>query len=144
MTTSRPLTPPELSDLADRLRTMLAAVESGGLDATTAMRYRLEGALSALEMALGRPSSLLDDPRGPARPIGCPDRPEPIGPPDRPGTHGGPPTGPEPMEVPGLRGAFGTSCANKSGAGWLAPSRHESGERLAARRARDDERGREP
>lgn len=66
MTTSRPLSRAELSDLADRLRTMLAAIESGGLDATTAMRYRLEGALSALEMALGRPSSLLED-LGPAR-----------------------------------------------------------------------------
>jgi hypothetical protein len=44
--------------MADSIRRMLAAIEAGELTASTAMRYRLEGALAALETLLGEPSTV--------------------------------------------------------------------------------------
>jgi hypothetical protein len=61
---SKPLARAELADLADRLRKLLDAIEAGALDASTVTRYRLEGAVGALDVALGRPSTLLDNLRG--------------------------------------------------------------------------------
>jgi len=55
------LTRGEVDTLADHFRSLLSMIEAGELDASTAMRYRLEGAIAALDVALGRPSSLLDD-----------------------------------------------------------------------------------
>jgi len=40
---------------------MLALINSGELETSTATKYRLEGALTTLEAVLGRPQSLLDD-----------------------------------------------------------------------------------
>jgi hypothetical protein len=40
---------------------LVGAIEAGDLDASTAVRYRLEGAVAALDAALGRPSTLLAD-----------------------------------------------------------------------------------
>jgi len=51
---SKPLNRSEVTALADDLRRMLALIESGDLDATTAMRHRIEGALAGLEVVLGR------------------------------------------------------------------------------------------
>jgi len=51
VTTPRPLTRAELADLAERLRELLVQVEEGTLAASTAMRYRLEGAVAALDAA---------------------------------------------------------------------------------------------
>jgi hypothetical protein len=61
MGSGRPLTRAEVADLADRLRALLGQIDAGNLDATRAMRYRLEGAIAALDAALGRPSTLLGD-----------------------------------------------------------------------------------
>jgi hypothetical protein len=54
MTMSRPLSRAEVAALTDDLREMLATIEAGNLDATTAMRYRIEGALAVLEVVQGR------------------------------------------------------------------------------------------
>jgi hypothetical protein len=39
---------------------MLAAIEAGDLEATTSMRYRLQGGGAALDAVLGHDPSLLD------------------------------------------------------------------------------------
>ena len=51
----------EVTALADDLRKMLATIESGDLEATTAMRHRIEGALAGLEVVLGRTARLAFD-----------------------------------------------------------------------------------
>jgi hypothetical protein len=40
---------------------MLATIESCDIDATTAMRHRIEGALAGLEVVLGRSAGLTFD-----------------------------------------------------------------------------------
>ena len=47
------LTRGEIAELADRLRDLIAMVDNGEMSATKAMRYRLEGGVSALEAVLG-------------------------------------------------------------------------------------------
>lgn len=60
------LTRKQITALATELRTMLDKIEAGDLDATTAMRHRIEGALTVLDVVLGRAaSSTLDLPPGP-------------------------------------------------------------------------------
>lgn len=49
----RTLTRSELSQLADSLATVLAAVRAGDLGASTAMTYPIEGAVVALKGVLG-------------------------------------------------------------------------------------------
>ena len=56
----RPLSRRELAELADRLRGLLDMIEAGEMSATTAMTYRLEGAVVAVDAVLGRDASLLD------------------------------------------------------------------------------------
>ena len=56
---ARPLTRTEMTELAVRLRDLLGIVDAGELTATTGMTYRLQGAVAALDAALGRDSSLL-------------------------------------------------------------------------------------
>ncbi len=51
------LTDAQIERLAESLRETLAACESGELVASTQMIHRLEGAIAALESALGRLSS---------------------------------------------------------------------------------------
>jgi len=51
---TRPLTRAEVAALSEDLRQMLDRVEGGDLDATTAMRYRIEGALAVIEVIQGR------------------------------------------------------------------------------------------
>ena len=48
------LTLAQVQALADDLRSLLDKVEAGDLDATTAMRYRLQGAVAVLEVVQGR------------------------------------------------------------------------------------------
>ena len=57
----KPLSRVEVAALADDLRKMLASIEAGDLDATTAMRHRIEGALAALEVVLGHSAGLAFD-----------------------------------------------------------------------------------
>lgn len=48
-------------DLADRLAALLAAIDSGELTASAATRYRLEGAVVALDVLNGEaPADILD------------------------------------------------------------------------------------
>ncbi len=56
-----PLTRGEIAELADRLRGLIAMVDNGEMTASTAMRYRLEGAVVALEVAVGRNPATSDD-----------------------------------------------------------------------------------
>lgn len=58
---SKALSRAEVAALADDLRKMLATIESGDLDASTAMRHRIEGALAGLEVVLGRSTGLALD-----------------------------------------------------------------------------------
>lgn len=51
---SKALSRAEVAALADDLKRMLASIEAGDLDATTAMRYRIEGAIAVLEVVQGR------------------------------------------------------------------------------------------
>ena len=51
---TRPLTGSEVAALAADLRAMLERIEAGELDATAAMRHRIEGALAVLEVVQGR------------------------------------------------------------------------------------------
>jgi len=55
---SRPLTHAEVGDLAEHIRRLLADPDAGLTETT---RQRWEGALTALETALGEPSSLIDE-----------------------------------------------------------------------------------
>jgi len=55
---SRPLSESQVEALADDLRAMLAKVDSGDLDASAAMRYRIEGAIAALDVVQGRSRGL--------------------------------------------------------------------------------------
>jgi hypothetical protein len=48
------LTRGEITELADLLRGLIAMVDTGEMTATTAMRYRLEGAVATLDAVLGR------------------------------------------------------------------------------------------
>jgi hypothetical protein len=48
------------TELLTQMREALAAAESGELPVSAAYRHRLEGGITALEAALGRPSSLVD------------------------------------------------------------------------------------
>jgi hypothetical protein len=57
--TPRRLTNSQVLALADQLRSLLSHIEGGAMDASTATRYRIEGAVAALDVALGRQSSLL-------------------------------------------------------------------------------------
>jgi hypothetical protein len=54
------LTRSEIAELADRLRGLIAMVDNGEMSATTAMTYRLQGAVVALDAVLGRESTILD------------------------------------------------------------------------------------
>jgi hypothetical protein len=49
----RPLTRREIAELADRLRGLIAIIEADEMSATTAMTYRLQGAVTALDAVLG-------------------------------------------------------------------------------------------
>jgi hypothetical protein len=51
---TRSLTRAEVIALAADLREMLAKIESGELDATAAMRHRIEGAIAVLDVVQGR------------------------------------------------------------------------------------------
>lgn len=57
----RTMTRSEIAALAADLARMLAQVESGELDATTAMRHRIEGAVAVLEAIQGRSPALFFD-----------------------------------------------------------------------------------
>ena len=50
----RPLTKVEIAGLAADLRAIIDVIVAGGVDATTATRHRIEGALAVLEVVLGR------------------------------------------------------------------------------------------
>jgi len=54
----RPLTRAEMLTLRSQLEAVLGAIDQGDLKASPATRYRLEGAITGLDAALGRPSSL--------------------------------------------------------------------------------------
>jgi hypothetical protein len=51
---SRALTRSEMTALTGDLRAMLERIEVGELDATPAMRHRIEGALAVLDVVQGR------------------------------------------------------------------------------------------
>jgi transcription elongation GreA/GreB family factor len=51
---SRSLNRSEVAALAADLRAMMDRIEAGDLDATAAMRHRIEGALAVLEVVQGR------------------------------------------------------------------------------------------
>ncbi len=55
------MTTDEIAGLADGLTAVLERVEKGELTASTATRYRLEGAGAALDAVLGRRPDLLGD-----------------------------------------------------------------------------------
>ena len=55
---ARPLTRREITELGNRLRGLIAVVDEGEMTATTAMTYRLQGAVTALDAVSG--SSLTD------------------------------------------------------------------------------------
>jgi hypothetical protein len=48
------LTREQVDALAGDLRALLRRIEAGDLDATTAMRYRIEGAVAVLDVVQGR------------------------------------------------------------------------------------------
>lgn len=48
----------EIKELAEAVRSFLAALDAGELDSSPSYRTRLEGALAALEAVLGTRSSL--------------------------------------------------------------------------------------
>ena len=51
---TRPLTKPEIAALGSDLRAMLLQIEAGDVDATAAMRHRIEGAVAVLDVVQGR------------------------------------------------------------------------------------------
>ena len=51
--TKRRLTPAQVDVLSDGLRTALGQIEAGDLTASASMRYRIEGALVALDVVRG-------------------------------------------------------------------------------------------
>lgn len=52
----RPLNRREIADLADRLRGLIAMIETDEMSASTGMTYRIQGAVAALDAVLGRES----------------------------------------------------------------------------------------
>jgi len=58
---ARPLTRGEIAELADRLRVLLEMVDNGEMSASTAMSYRMQGAVTALNAPAGEPMSLFED-----------------------------------------------------------------------------------
>jgi len=50
---TRALTKDEISSLAEEMRRLLSAIESGDLEASVAMRYRIEGAITVLQVVTG-------------------------------------------------------------------------------------------
>jgi hypothetical protein len=50
---ARPLTRGEIAELADRLRGLITMIEADEMSATTAMTYRVQGAVTALEALQG-------------------------------------------------------------------------------------------
>jgi hypothetical protein len=50
---TRALTKSEISSLAEEMRQLLSAIESGDLEASVAMRHRIEGALTVLQVVTG-------------------------------------------------------------------------------------------
>jgi hypothetical protein len=56
----RQLTRAEVAELAGRLHCLLAMIDTGRVTASSGMRYRLQGAVVALEAVLGRSSPLLE------------------------------------------------------------------------------------
>jgi hypothetical protein len=52
------LTRAEVAALASDLRAMMDRIEAGDLDATIAMRHRIEGAIAVLDTIQGRATSL--------------------------------------------------------------------------------------
>jgi len=58
---AHPLTRGEIGELADRLRGLIAMVDNAEMTASTAMSYRLQGAVTALEVVLGSGCSSLAD-----------------------------------------------------------------------------------
>ena len=57
---ARPLTRGEIGELADQLRDLITMTESGEMTATTAMTYRLQGAVVALDAVLGHKTTPFD------------------------------------------------------------------------------------
>lgn len=59
---AKPLSRPEINGLVEDLIGMLAAIESGDLEGSAALRHRIEGAITALHAVLGKQLSrdLLD------------------------------------------------------------------------------------
>jgi len=57
---ARPLTRGEIAELADRLWVLINMIDAGEMSATTAMTYRIQGAVVALEAVLGHDPSLFD------------------------------------------------------------------------------------
>jgi hypothetical protein len=57
-----PLTRQQTADLVESIRKLLAAIDADEVSASTATRYRLEGALGALEEVLGERSASLNTP----------------------------------------------------------------------------------
>jgi hypothetical protein len=57
---SRPLTRAEVAELADRLRGLLDMVNEDKLSATTAMTYRIQGAVTALDGVMGKDTTLVE------------------------------------------------------------------------------------
>ena len=55
------LTRKQITALAAELRTMLDKIEAGDLDATISMRHRIQGAVIALDVVLGRSSRISFD-----------------------------------------------------------------------------------
>jgi hypothetical protein len=51
---TRALTKSEISSLAEELRRLLSAIDSGDLQTSVAMRHRLEGALTVLQVIQGQ------------------------------------------------------------------------------------------
>ena len=53
-----PMTPDDITELADRLEHLLGLIDRGELTATATMRYRIEGAITALRVVQGDTEAL--------------------------------------------------------------------------------------